>query len=244
MTPMRPNLARNLGLALLLVALVGCPEERPPDSAPPSTASQGGEAAASRSGSGDPDRPGAPAGAGMSPEGGDASDTAASEPAVAAEELDPRSFAGFSADETRFAYSAYSAGADTHIFTIVDSRTGRRVIDFPLDGEAELEKARALLREGGFTPRKGERSPAFESGATLRVEAGAAGVTVQVGTEGEQRTVALPEGFRATVAHFDAPQAQLWGLSPSGRLAAIRLSQDAGPELGKAVTYVVVDLGL
>ncbi|RMG11339.1 MAG: hypothetical protein D6729_18125 [Deltaproteobacteria bacterium] len=156
--------------------------------------------------------------------------------------MDPTRFAGFSKDETRFAYAAYSTGAGVSILTVVDTRSGERITDFPLDGESELQRARQLLRDGGFSDRRGEHSPALGKGARLTVHAERGSVQVEIAGPGGRKRLEPAPAFRRAVAHFDAPQVALWGLSPSGRFAALEVTQDAGPELGRAVTYVIVDL--
>ncbi len=158
------------------------------------------------------------------------------------EVCDIEGFAGFSEDEKLFAYSAYSRGADTHIFTVVDSLEGRRITDFPLDGEGARARARSLLTEGGFSSQARDGSGVLDRDEILRLDAEPGGVRVWL-VRGEDRVALEPPAAMAEVAsRLDDPSADVWGFSPSGAYVAVRLAEDQGSVLGEAVTYQILGM--
>jgi hypothetical protein len=188
-----------------------------------------------------------PAAASPEPEaaGAAVAEDAASENAAAdvpPDPMDPRHFAGFSEDESRFAYGAYSEGARAHLFTVVDAATGRRVTDFPLDTEENLARARRLLEEGGFSPDSADGRAALLSDESLQVEVEGGAVRIWLVQEGARARLEPAEAYAEAVRRLQRVEAELWGFSTYGTYVAVRLVEDQGPALGKATTYQVLSL--
>lgn len=148
------------------------------------------------------------------------------------------SFAGFSSDERRFAYTVHLAAAGFSLFTVVESATGRRVTDFLLDGDEAESRARGFVAQGGY-----QATPAaLPDGERIEAVLDADGFRVTHHAEGKSRVLRPGEMFQGTVGHLQNPAVGLWGLSSSGRYAVLRLSQPMGRMLGDSVTFVVVEI--
>ncbi|MFW6369395.1 MAG: hypothetical protein ACOC0J_02310 [Myxococcota bacterium] len=156
--------------------------------------------------------------------------------------LDPTSFAGFSEDESRFAYSAYSTGARVHIFTVVETATGKRLLDLPLHDESMVEIARTVLDEGSFVPIDPDGRGALEEGQELRLESEPGKVRVSLITGGSLVELRAPEPMAAAARRLRRPDVHLGGFSPSGAFLAVKVTDDQGELLGKATTFQVLPL--
>lgn len=153
--------------------------------------------------------------------------------------LYPPSFVGFSSDETRFAYSAYSEGAGVYLFTVIDSATGRRVTDLPLYDDETEALARRILDEGGYSPGSADGAEALAGDETLRLEAEPWEVRVLLEKDGGEVRLETPAALADVARRLRRPRVDLWGFSPSGRYVGVRITEDQGPMLGEATTYQV-----
>lgn len=213
---------RALLPALVLLALVACDEGTTPDAGPAPELPTGAQALE------------APADAGPEAaptDGGLRLPTS----------LAPGRYVGFSGDGALFAYAERSEDAGYPILTVVDSDTGRRAVDFPLDGPDADAKARAYLKDHGFAV--GSEVLENPLGPDERLEVRVEGPRIDVLLWRGERPVRLepPEAFRSATAHLGQPTAQIWGFSPKGTYAAIRI-EEARPGHGAAVTYWVVNV--
>lgn len=155
--------------------------------------------------------------------------------------VEPEAFSGFSSDETRFAWSAYSVGAGAHVLTIVPVKAGERPRKWLLSEPAERDSAREQLAEGGFTPvRRLPREGAGEvkvelAGRTLRL--------VRISEKGEREVFFVGQPFERESGGFGVPDnASFWGLSPSGRVGVLEVVSANHPEFGSATSYVFVPI--
>ena len=156
--------------------------------------------------------------------------------------LDPTKFAGFSADESRFAYAAYSRGAGVHLFTVIEAATGERVTDLPLYEEEARMVARRLLEEGGYSPVSADGATVLRGGETLRLETEPGDVRVSLVRGEEAVRLEPPKALAAVASRLRRPEAHLWGFSPKGNYVAVRITDDHGPVLGEATTYQVLSV--
>lgn len=152
---------------------------------------------------------------------------------------EPRNFAGFSSDEERFAWTAYSVGAGAHVLTIRPVGGEGRVNKLLLDGEEAVSAAKRTLEEGGFTPVR--RVPKEDS---VRVELEGGRVRLlRITPDGTRQRFYEGEPFSEESRGFAIPvHASFWGLSPSGRLAVLEVVTADHPEFGSATNFIFIPL--
>lgn len=166
---------------------------------------------------------------------GDAGAAAGAGPAASDPALDGnlQKFAGFSADESQYAFSVYSDGAGFYLVHIVEGRDGKVKERFILDSEESLETARKALKARGFSSREGTLAGGVRP--TAKVEDGK--VVVAVGG----KVLYRGDPFGAREGGGSAQSAKVAQVSPSGRKVAVQVNQTPVTEFGGITTYLVLD---
>lgn len=229
-----------LGLGCLLI--VGCPEQKmmPAPPGPPTKDAPPPPSNAVIQDSPKPRPNVEDAGAqGTAPAAADGDSGAIAE--VAPASFGPlETFAGFSRDETSFAFAQFAEAAGTHILQFARGQRGTSNDRVVLDSEQSNEKAKALLEEGGFTPKKGELP------AGMSVEAAAMGGKAQVTltmADGTKRKLYDGNPFALGPGGAKVQAAKVGPISPSGRVVAVQVDSNPMSEFGGVTTYVLVSVG-
>ncbi len=163
------------------------------------------------------------------------------QPAAPADLGDLRKFSGFSADESRYAFSVFSEGAGFHLLHVVNP-AGETLQRFQLPDDAHVEKAREWLKAQGFSPRRGELPASVRERLKATVRNGKVVVTAAPAAGGEAKVLFQADPFAAQGGVGKPASAELAEVAPSGKHVAVKVSQTAVTEFGGITTYVIVDL--
>lgn len=161
--------------------------------------------------------------------------------AAPAELGDLRKFSGFSADETRYAFSVFSEGAGFHLLHVVNA-AGETIERFQLPDDAHVEKAREWLKSQGFSPRAGELAGNVRERLKATVRQGKVLVTGATSGGGEEKVLYQADPFAREGGGGKPTSAELAQVAPSGKRVAVKVSQAPVTEFGGITTYVIVDV--
>lgn len=145
-------------------------------------------------------------------------------------------FAGFSRDESQFAYAVFSDGAGAFILQFVAGRHGEPQQRFVLDTPQARTQARAALDAGGFSAAQG----ALPEGVAVeaRVADGKVVVTLRQGDAGT-KVLYADDPFGGHGGPAAATQTRV---SPSGKKVAVRVEQKPVTEFGGTTTWLLLDV--
>jgi hypothetical protein len=163
------------------------------------------------------------------------------EPPAAEEIADVREFAGFSRDESHFAYSVFSEGAGFHLLHVVTPE-GRTVERLQLPDEPKVEQARRWLAANGFTSAEGTLAPALRERLRVEVGGGKVRVWLQAAAGAGERVLYEANPFTQIGGIGHPASATVGKVAPSGRRVAIRIQQTPVTEFGGTTLYVIVAL--
>lgn len=178
----------------------------------------------------------------------DAGSTAAPEAAPAPAEPDPalegplEKFAGFSADESRYAFSIYSEGAGFYLLNVVEGSTGKIAERFQLSDEENQSKARAYLKTNGYSTRTRPPSEPPASRAKAAVTNGKVEVTLAPEGGGAPKVLYSGDPFNAEDGMGAPSNAAIAGSSPAGKKLLVKVEQTPVTEFGGITTYLVLDV--
>jgi hypothetical protein len=148
-------------------------------------------------------------------------------------------FAGFSADESQFAFAVFSEGAGFSLLYVLSGHRGAQLRRFELSDPDRVEEARAFLRGAGFTTRRGLLATGTR--VVARVEGNRVVVEHRLGDTSQ--VLYREDPFKYPEPGAGGPaRAEVWGASPSGKKVAVRVEQVPVTEFGGTTTYLVLSL--
>jgi len=148
--------------------------------------------------------------------------------------------AAVSLDGDRLAYLAQAPAGRALLFTVVTLPEGRRVTDFLLMGEKDLQRARTLLASGGY---RAADHPLPE-GIGFELDSTSGELEIELRQAGIRRQAVLGAGFRAAVRAVDDAGSIRMGVSANAAWLVLSIAPRQKVEAEPAWPRTVVAVTL